>query len=257
MSARDMLRAPPRMIDPLQRVKYTTISALTEMAEVAFEDIRELAQQYVDQSDDANDNYRNNCRLMSLAWSVIDQADLLRHLISSEGEAIQISEAAAFQEIAKDFNDVRVWMRHIPQRVEGYLQRRQPVPPILGALSFSFPVRVANRTPLEMIVPSDRVIEFHTVVVTNTSFERQGGFSGEPISFQEFRYPVDHFYLQAFGKNISLEQVVSSMRKFATAMASGIAQFVQTTKEAYGLDDDQQTPAYESDGTYRMIAKRD
>jgi hypothetical protein len=259
---RTILINPPRSIDPKQRVKYGAAAALTRMAELAFEDLKSIASTIIIEKDNGSyDNQDARMRAINLAWSIVDQADLLRHLIESEGLAIQISEAKAFLDEVAAVKDVRNWMRHLPQRVDGFLSKKNPQPPVLGALSFcavkSSRIYLAD---LDEIGGED-VNEYETVVLLSTAFERSHLLEGEPEKYIKFKLPVDHFFLQAHGKNISLDRLVLAMTNFCDALARGVVRFFtqkidQVKKEGKyvsGMED----PLFPPGQTYVMSAKRD
>lgn len=258
--SREILVNPPQIIPVDQRVKYNTIVALTEMAEIALADIYTLAAELADQRHDARNDRMNRNRLITLAWSVVDQADLLRHLVLSEKEKIDLQEARDFLAVAKVVQEVRNWMRHIPQRVDAYVKANQPMPPALGALSFAMPVRA--RVPLTEgaeIMDAD-IIEYHTVVILNASVQRDVGFEGEPVKYERFKVPLDHFFLQAYGHSVPLDAVVSAMSRLSDALAAGVAKWLEQVRfDASNTDGGLEPfdkPAFQPGDVYRMVAKR-
>lgn len=259
--SRDILISPPRLIDPAQRIKYGAILGLTEMAETAFKDLRELAIALAAPKKDGAEDPAARHRALTLAWSIVDQADLLRELIISEGSNISLAEAERFLNLADPIRDMRNWLRHIPQRVGNYLAASRPVPPVLGALSFTVLCRWEGGMEND-VVSEAAVLEYHTVVLINTSFERDGGFEGEPIKYERFRHPVDHFVLQAFGRVLPLDSVVEAISAFCDAFAAGVTRWVESKIEEMRSEEQgiefAGTPLYEHGAAiYRMIARRD
>jgi len=259
--SRNILRNPPRVIDTDQRIKYGAIHAIVVMAESAFADLTKLLAGMLDETNDATPNVEDINRALMLAWSIVDQADLLRHLINSESHRIKIEEKMAFVSATTDVQKVRNWMRHIPQRIKNYRAGSFPVPPILGALSFTTVVRA--RVPLMVgnVVQDADCVEYHTVILVNTAIERATQLEGNPIPFHSFRFPIDHIVLQAFGILLPLEPLVTLMGKFADGLASSVQRWLDGKMlelAEQGADTSDLTkPAYDEGDVFRMIARRD
>ncbi len=257
---RTILKSPPRLIDPNQRIKYGAIQAIVGMAECALSDLRELLESVIEASQDVERDQTIDNRALLLAWSIIDQADLLRHLVESEREKIQISEKVIFLETVRGATEVRNWMRHIPQRIAAYNRKKKPMPPVLGALSFTTVVRATAPFERGDQIDAEECLEYHTVIVANTSMERNAVLEGEPIPYSTFKTPIDHIVLQAFGSMIPLEEIVLAMSRFADAFSAGVARWVDgklAELEADGHDKASYSQPVLEDGNYRMIAKRD
>jgi hypothetical protein len=230
------------------------------MAEVAFFDLRTLAVRIAGPEKDKTDDPADRHRALALAWSIVDQADLLRDLIVSETGNVSLEAAETFLDLARPIRDVRNWMRHIPQRVGNYLTLKQAVPPILGAVSFTALRRWIGELENDG-VPDAQVIEYHAIVLVNTRFERDGAFEGEPIKYERFRVPVDHFVLQAFGFIIHLDLIVSAMSALCDAFGASVGRWAdQKIKDLIregGVAENAEAPMSEHGaGTYRMVARR-
>ena len=257
--SREILINPPAYIDRVQRMKYGAVQALTGMAEIAWADLVQLTTQIAETNDDATRDLSINHRALMLAWSIVDQADLLRHLIASEKGNLDLPEVAKFLAAAEPVKDVRNWMRHIPQRVKAYQSKKEPMPPVLGALSFATVVRASANLSHGALINRSDVIEFHTIVLLNTSFERAARLEGEPVLYDAFKVPVDHFVLQAFGILLPIGEIVALMGGLCDALAAALDTWVETKiAEAHtkGLDVAQfSQPAYPPGMNYRAVAK--
>jgi hypothetical protein len=260
--SRSILLNPPRIIDRAQRVKYGAMAAIVEMAESAFVDLKSTAITYAQRGKEPlSDDSNLRMKALNLAWSIVDQADLLRHTIKSEGQQIQLQEANDFLKIAEPIQEVRNWMRHLPQRIEGYLKRKEALPPALGALSFAVVRRTRPGVPISGEVADADIMEFHTLVLVSASFQRGLRLEGVPEPYASFKTPVDHFYLQAFGQHLNLERIVASMSAFCDSLAMGVRRYVdQKLKElkAAGMyRAELEQPEFQPGALYTMTAKRD
>ncbi len=259
--SRKLLVNPPRLIAPDQRIKYGALQSIVAMAECAFADLKPLLEGMADRTNDAMPDKGEIDRALMLAWSIVDQADLLRHLIDSEGDRITIKEKTEFMEAVKDVQSARNWMRHIPQRIEGYQSANKPMPPILGALSFAVVIRATVPLSSGVVIMPDDCIEYHTIVLLNTAIERDVQLQGEPFKYKSFRTPIDHIVLQAFGLIIPLEPLIGQMGRLADAMAVGVQRWIDkvTTEYSGRLDElfELMKPAFAVGNVYRMIARRD
>jgi len=259
--SRDLLRQLPCVIDADQRLKYGVVQAMVEMAECALSALMIHLEGFGEAEQDAKPDIQKINHSMMLAWSIIDQADLLRHLIESESDAILIREKGPFLKVAADVKKARNWMRHIPQRVADYRKKSEAMPPILGALSFT---KIVNATvPLERgkVISESHCLEYHAIVLVNTALERDTQFDGEPIQYKEFKVPIDNIVLQAFGIALPLKPLVQSMGAFADALGASIQRWLdndmprtlpQHVSLAAALK-----PAMVSGDIYRMVARRD
>ncbi|WP_027533832.1 hypothetical protein [Bradyrhizobium sp. WSM3983] len=259
--SRETLINPPRLINVDQRVKYGAVQALTGMAETALADLEQLASQMIGESNDSTRDLVNHHRALMLAWSIVDQADLLRHLIASEGNKIDLPEKTQFLAAASDVQKVRNWMRHIPQRIDAFKAMKEPMPPILGALSFATVVRASIDLKAGACVDDRHVLEYHAVILINTALERSVQLKGAPMPFRQFRIPVDHFVLQAFGVLLPLGDIVALMSKFCDALAAGVDRWLDEQRaemSASATDVSEMfDPQFGPGHIYRMIAKRD
>lgn len=258
--SRNVLKNPPRLIDPSQRIKYGAVHGIVGMAECAYRDLRLLLADVAENDCDKERDELKDHRAMMLAWSIVDQADLLRHLITSESKNIDLREKGQFLAVVRPVTQVRNWMRHIPQRVMAYRDQKERMPPVLGALSFVKLVRASVPFTDGQTIDGDNCIEYHTIIMTNTPMERSAKLEGEPIPYTQFRAPIDHIVLQAFGSNIPIDEVVSGMSLFASALARAVERWLEQKLQelkSEGRDVDTiSQPAFES-GNYRMVAKRD
>jgi len=259
---RQILVEPPRVIAPDQRIKYGAIAATVRMAEVAFADLYAEAAKYAEVAAIENrDQLEARMRCLNLAWSIVDQADLLRQLITSEGRAIQLKEAHDFLSEAEKVREVRNWMRHLPQRVAAYLKRKEALPPALGALSFTVLKRVRPGLQISGTINDADVIEYQTFVLPSAAFERGAKLEGVPEPYTVFKCPVDHFYLQAFGYHLNLERIVQAMTAFCDSLAEGVVHFLEgkiaELKVTGEYHPDLEKIALEHGWLYTMVAKRD
>lgn len=257
---RSILKNPPRVIDPDQRIKFGAIQALVGMAECGFDELRSHLALIALEDADKERTEQKDHRAMLLAWSIVDQADLLRHLISSEDESIQISEKDMFFEKIAVASQVRNWMRHIPQRVSGYRQRKQAMPPVLGVISFTHVVRASVPYATGDVIYDHQCLEYHTIILGNTAMERSAEILGEPTPYSSFKTPIDHVYLQAFGSVISLSEVVEVMGKFADALALAVQRWLDAKLaelSSQGIDTTSLTKPAIEPGNLRMVARRD
>lgn len=250
---------PPSIIDPDQRVKFGAVQALTGMAEIALADLEKLASKRIDQKYDSSNDLSNNHRALMLAWSIVDQADLLRHLITSEEGIKNLPETTKFLVAAQKVQEVRNWMRHIPQRTSAYRTKKEPMPPVLGALSFTAVIKARTNLKHGNVVSLSDTVEYHTIVLLNTSIERATSLKGEPVPFDSFRIPVDHFVLQAFGVLLPLSNIVALMGSFCDALATSVEVWVADRISELSTQGHDATllnkPAHAVGYNYRMIAK--
>jgi len=259
--SRETLINPPRLINVDQRVKYGAVQALTGMAETALADLEQLASQMIGENNDSTRDLVNHHRALMLAWSIVDQADLLRHIIASEGNRIDLLEKTQFLAAASDVQKVRNWMRHIPQRIDAYKAMKEPMPPILGALSFATVVRASTDLKAGACVDDHHVLEYHAVILMNTALERSVQLAAAPVPFKQFRIPVDHFVLQAFGVSLPLNDIVALMSKFCDALAAAVDRLLdaERAKMSSNGTDVSETfePQFGRTHTFRITAKRD
>lgn len=81
----------------------------------------------------ANTPHHERLELFLNLWSIIDQVDILRQLLSKLGHIPSINEFLKTAEISKLMRDK---MDHLPEMVPNLAKKTKPSPPIYGAFSF-------------------------------------------------------------------------------------------------------------------------
>jgi len=147
--------------------------------------------------------------MFALAWTIVDQADLLRQLVKSEGRNIDLGSAKAFLDYAETARRLRNWMDHLPGRLGAYIAKKGGMPPSHGAISFAVispeTLALGHGGP----VRSEHVAEFRTVVITSTSSNRETKLQGEPYPYTSYSDTIDHLVLQAFDELFRIDEIVA------------------------------------------------
>lgn len=222
---REFLVNAPLFVEQRQRISYESIALATQIIEINFADLVELSQRCFHRNPQAPEfDSMDRARLFSLAWSIVDQVDLLRQLVHFERRNIDLVSARAFMEAATVANTLRNWMDHLPGRISAYIEKKKKMPPAHGALSFTFvsPDLVSRDGGP---VPVADVPEYRAVVVLSTSMHRALQVEGEPIRYNEFEVPFDHFVLQAFGEHLSLSKIVALASAFCDDLGARVELF--------------------------------
>lgn len=254
---RENLTHPSRLLQQDQRIKFGAIQAVVAMAECALSDLFTLLQSMKHREFDSDPNEKIINRAFTLAWSIVDQADLLRQIVESEKDRIKIKEKRDFFESSNEIRVIRNWMRHIPQKIKEYRSKKNPMPPILGAISFVYIRKNHSDGQIWAKLISSEKFEYDIVVIWNTAAERSAKFEGSEVDFESFNSPIGHICLQAYGTLVPLEKIVHSMSKFADALNASVQAFVSTSINEMSNEDAQnidRRQLFETIGTMRIQA---
>lgn len=234
MSSRSILREMPLFIMVEQRVVYESIALTTDIMEINLANIHALALSRTE-ADPDNPNFTDQERslMMSLAWGIVDQADLLRRLIKREGHRIDLKSARDFLESAEIARKMRNFMDHFPQRVPEFIKIKGNLPPAHGALSFTY----VDPVDAEKAIPGNPVSKYRTVVILSCAAQRGLEVSGEPYPYGNLKVPIDHFALQSFGHDLPLMEIVQLAGKFCDEFAVGVRRFCAEQAEKIALSE--------------------
>lgn len=233
-SGREILWTMPMFIDQGQRIRYESIALTTEIMEINLANLHSLARARADECPDNPPFTRQERALMfSLAWGIVDQADLLRQFIRADGGKIDLASGQAFLRTAETVRKLRNWMDHLPQRIAGYVRQDGPLPPAHGALSFTYidpevAADVAAGRPMK---------RYRAVVLTSTAMQRDLKVEGEPFEYQKFDIPTDHFVLQGFGHLLALVELVGQATAFCDELAKEAEAFCRTQGSRLALEE--------------------
>jgi hypothetical protein len=254
--SRRILRRVPLFVKPAQRIRYESIALATEIMELNLAAIRSLAEaKTLENPDDPPFSIAEISRSISLAWSIVDQADLLRQLIKAEGKDLDLDSASTFTALCGTVRTLRNWMDHLPQRIASYIAQKGKLPPAHGALSFTY----IEREVAEASARGEKLRRFRTIVLLSTAMQRDLQVEGVPYEYESFEVPTDHFVLQAFGEHLRLVTLVRSASAFCDDLADRVEKFCKTKAEELALQtgctvDDLMTGSTQPAGVLVMVA---
>ena len=207
-------------------MRYESIAICTEIMEINLSNLYNIVRGPCEISPD-NPKFDTHSRtlMMSLAWGIVDQADLLRKLIRAEGKSIELSSARDFLARAETARELRNWMDHLPERLTAFLEKKQKLPPAHGALSWTYvdPVDAQEATH------GKQLPKYRTILVLSCAMQRAMEVKGVPFEYEKFDVPIDHFVLQSFGHDLQLIGIVEAASKFCDDLAERVEKFCRST----------------------------
>lgn len=211
---------------PHQRIKYEAIAISTEMMGMMHQTIYDIARNCFDR-DPEQFRFTGPERrtLIAMAWGIVDQADMVRQIVYTERNHIDMATAREFMSEAATAQNLRNWMDHLPGRLKQYLDMKKPMPPPHGALSF------AAVRPEDAAVAGENQCSYRTVVVLGASRQRDLSIEGVPVSYERINVPLDHFVLQAFDQRLSLTKIVTLATAFCHALSTELEIQLRTEAE--------------------------
>jgi len=222
----DFLKRLPLFLSVRQRIIFEGIGLATDVMTQSRSELLALARSGVDISLD-NPKYDSGVRtkMFALAWTIVDQADLLRQLVISEGDNIDLASAKAFLTYAQGAQRLRNWMDHLPGRLDAYIAKKGGMPPSHGAISFAVISAETMALGLGGPVRSEEVAEFRTVVITSTSSNRETKLEGEPHPYTSYSDTIDHLVLQAFGELFRIDEIAALAGTMRAEFAGKVEEF--------------------------------
>lgn len=258
----DFLKRLPLFLTVRQRIIFEGIGLASDVMIQSRAELLTHARSGIDLSLD-NPKYPGDIRakMFALAWTIVDQADLLRQLVRSEGRNIDLPSAKAFLAGAEVARRLRNWMDHLPSRLDAYIAKKGAMPPSHGAISFAAispeTLALGGGEP----VRSEDVAEFRTVVITSTSSNRETKLEGEPYPYASYSDTIDHFVLQAFDDLFRLDEIVALAGAMRAEFTRGVEQFCLAEAKRRSSQDGQSISAHLKSSelpatTMVMVARR-
>lgn len=221
---RRILYRMPAAFDVRQRIRYEAMALCTEIIELNFTQIRDISRRIAASGMPPNIPRPTRTQLISLAWSIVDQADILRLLVQAEGSHLDTAQSRAFLSVADIARNLRNWMDHLPGRLDGYIKQAQFLPPTHGALSFT----VVEPQDAEAAIASGQLRQYRTIVILSAAAHRPMQVEGAPHDYTKFDVPTDHFVLQAFGLFLDLGRLTKFAGEFCDSLGIAVEGIVLT-----------------------------
>ncbi|MNS99735.1 hypothetical protein D3C72_1341470 [compost metagenome] len=208
----------PAAFEVGQRIRYEAMALCVEIIELNFAQIRDISRRIAASGMPPKIPRATRTQLISLAWSIVDQADILRLLVQAEGAHLDTAQSRAFLDIAGVARDLRNWMDHLPGRLDGYIKQAQFLPPTHGALSFT----VVEPEDAEAAIASGKLRQYRTIVILSAAAHRPMQVEGAPHEYVKFEVPTDHFVLQAFGLFLDLGRISKIAGEFCDSLGVAV-----------------------------------
>jgi hypothetical protein len=182
-----------------------------------FDEIVQSAKRAVDEnSEEPVFNQPERIRLISLAWSMIDQADLLRQLIDKEKTRVELSTIPTLMEDSKLIRDLRNIMDHFPGQSNNYYAKKKAMPPSHGVIAFNLISKQLFESFDSKPIKMDDVDNYKVALIFSTGIHKDLNLQSDPFPNHHFSDYVSNFSMQAFGIVISLGALAYKTSMFCT-----------------------------------------